>query len=143
MITIAKTIIGVSALASAGAWTVIDPEPAARLQTPAPLLIPTINVNGKVANRLPTVDGQILSGDEIVARIRSAHGMTANQAAQQLASVDCKLFSWPNIPSECLTPGEGSTARRQVRVIASDARTTQAQPAASTAAQPAPRFARN
>lgn len=148
MITIAKTVIGISALASAGAWTAIDPEPPVRTQIPAPTLIPTINANGKVANRLPTIDGQTLSGSEIVTRIRMAHGLTGattNQTAVQVASVDCKLFAWPHIPSECLTPADGSTARRPVRVISSEARTVQsaAPQLTATATQPAARLIRN
>lgn len=145
MLTIAKTVFGISALASAGAWTAIDAEPPVRSQDPTPLLIPTISVNGKVANRLPSAESQVLAGSEILVRIRSAHGMTASPTSLQVASVDCKLFAWPHIPSECLTPTDGSAARRPVRMISSDTRTVQsaAPQLTATATQPAVRLIRN
>lgn len=115
MITIAKTILGLSALASAGAMTVVAPEaPAAATPAPAPMLIPTVTVNGKVANRLPSAAEQRIASAEAVARIRIAHSPSATQ---QPASLDCRVFSWPHIPTECLTTTDGSTPRRPARVI--------------------------
>jgi hypothetical protein len=127
MITVTKTILALSALASAGAWTVVEPTAAVRTHVPASAII----ANGKVVDRMPMVEGG-LSSEQILVRIRSAHGLPT-----KVAAVDCKLFAWPNIPAECISASGGDTPR-QVRVISTDARPAgQAAPAPTTAALPA------
>jgi hypothetical protein len=126
MITITKTILGFSALASAGAWTVVDPVAPAKMHAPAPAIV----AHGKMVDRMPMVDSK-LSGEQILIRIRGAHGLPTGE---KIASVDCKLFAWPNIPAECISTAD---APRKVRVISIEVRTT-APAAATAAAQPTP-----
>lgn len=120
MITIAKTILGLSALVSAGAMMVIIPEaPAATATAPAPMLIPAVTTNGKVANRLPSAFEQRVAGAEAVARLRAAR---PPGDAIRTAAFDCRVFSWPHIPAECLTTADGSAPRRPARVIGAESR---------------------
>jgi hypothetical protein len=125
MITATKTILGLSALALAGAWTVVGATTPARLQ----LASPATMANGKIIDRAPMVDSP-LTNEQILIRIRSAHGLPTGV---KLADVDCKQFAWPNIPSECIVSEDGA-ARRQVRVISVDTRSS-ATPAATSPAR--------
>ncbi|MET0606980.1 MAG: hypothetical protein ABWZ80_11025 [Beijerinckiaceae bacterium] len=117
MITVTKSILGLSALASAGAWTVIEPTHPAKQHAPAPAIM----ASGKIVDRAPMAGGDLLSSQQIIVRIRSAHGLPTGI---QVAEVDCKQFAWPNIPSECISSDDGAQ-RRQVRVISAGSNTQQ------------------
>ena len=60
-------------------------------------------------------------------RIHLAHGLKGPQPSAQ--GDDCRAFTWPNIPDECISYTDGR-ARRAVRVISIDS-----PPANSTADQ--------
>lgn len=129
MFAIAKMIVGASALASAGAVTLIDNAPAPVANDAS--LRPTIQINGKAVNRLSMEDGRIMSNAEINSRILMAHGLAAS------AATDCKAHAWPNIPAECISTSEGQP-RRAVRLITTDGSNAAAprspiQPASTTA----------
>ncbi|WP_342358582.1 hypothetical protein [Terrarubrum flagellatum] len=141
MKTVSKAILGFSALASFAALAMIEPAFSARPQVEGPAL----TSQGKIATRLPGA-AQPATQSEAMARIRMAHGLTGarpDQTAQQIAALDCKGFSWPDVPAECLTPADGASNRRPVRVIARDVSTVSIKPVAATASQPTPRVARN
>ena len=129
MIEITKVVLGMSALASAGALMVVEPTLPVHLPEPIPAIMQT----GKAVDRLPGAE-RPMSGGEIMQRIRLAHGLKDAQPSAQ--GVDCRAFTWPNIPDECISDTDGR-ARRAVRVISTDA------PPTNSTAEQARRAARN
>jgi hypothetical protein len=130
MITLTKTLIGLSALVSAGAMTMVAPPAATPPHGAAPALVAT----GKIADRLPGGAAATPTGPA-AARIRIAHGEAPGAAAP-----DCRSFSWPHIPAGCLT-ANGAPARA-VRVISTVGAAAAATSPVIAQPQPAPSASR-
>lgn len=93
---IAKSLVGLSALISAG--IVVGTDPAARPHAAAPF-----------AERFPTFEELMLQPT----------ALAAPKAARQAVShpTGCERQTWPYIGSDCLTSLDGSPVRRPARTI--------------------------
>lgn len=69
-------------------------------------------------DRVPQADGEA-QPRAVAATGRGAPAVTRGSKGdrQQPASGACAAWAWPNVPSECLAPADGTPARKMVRTI--------------------------